>query len=130
MPTAKPMSLPPRPTAGTLAAAVNDIPGSPQRFADDHARRSLRGSRRRAGAAALAAPGSTGAGPVLTAALEGAANGFACSLLALAILPLLEQALNDGFKTHLPHEPRVRIHTGSCPVPRRPARRRRSCSSC
>jgi hypothetical protein len=47
-----------------------------------------------AGAAALAAPGSTGASTVLIAALEGAANGFACSLLALVILPLLEQALN------------------------------------
>ena len=52
MPTAKAMSLPPRPTAGTLAAAVNDIPGSPQRFDGDHARRSLRGSRRRGAAAA------------------------------------------------------------------------------
>jgi putative nucleotidyltransferase with HDIG domain len=46
------------------------------------------------GAASLAAPGSVGAGPVLLAALQGAANGFACGLLALAILPLLEQALN------------------------------------
>jgi type I restriction enzyme R subunit len=26
---------------------------------------------------------------------------------------LVEQALNDGFKAHLPHEPRVRIHTAS-----------------
>jgi putative nucleotidyltransferase with HDIG domain len=46
------------------------------------------------GAASLAAPGSIGAASVLLAALKGAANGFACGLLALAILPLLEQALN------------------------------------
>ncbi len=26
---------------------------------------------------------------------------------------LVEQALNDGFKAHLPHEPRVRIHTAN-----------------
>ena len=26
---------------------------------------------------------------------------------------LVEQALNDGFKAHLPHEPRVRVHTGN-----------------
>ena len=45
-------------------------------------------------AAALAAPGSTGAVDPLVAALWGAANGFACGLLALAILPVLEQALN------------------------------------
>lgn len=47
-----------------------------------------------AGAAALAAPGSIGPGVLLLSALEGAANGFACGLLALAILPILEQALN------------------------------------
>jgi cyclic-di-AMP phosphodiesterase PgpH len=46
------------------------------------------------GAAGLAAPGAVGAKPVLVAALGGAANGFACGLLALAILPLIEQALN------------------------------------
>jgi putative nucleotidyltransferase with HDIG domain len=44
--------------------------------------------------AALAAPGSAGAGAPLLAGLYGAANGFACALLALAILPVLEQALN------------------------------------
>jgi hypothetical protein len=44
--------------------------------------------------AALAAPGSTGAGVYLLAALGGAANGFACAILALALLPVLEQALN------------------------------------
>jgi putative nucleotidyltransferase with HDIG domain len=47
-----------------------------------------------AGAAALAAPGSIGAGASVLAAFQGAANGFVCGLLALAILPLLEQALN------------------------------------
>ena len=26
---------------------------------------------------------------------------------------LVEQALNDGFKSHLPHEPRVRVHTAN-----------------
>jgi type I restriction enzyme R subunit len=26
---------------------------------------------------------------------------------------LVEQALNDGFKAHLPHEPRVRVHTAN-----------------
>jgi cyclic-di-AMP phosphodiesterase PgpH len=46
------------------------------------------------GAAGLAAPGSVGWRPVLLAALGGAANGFACGLLALAILPLIEQLLN------------------------------------
>jgi cyclic-di-AMP phosphodiesterase PgpH len=44
--------------------------------------------------AALAAPGSAGAGEPLLAALWGAGNGFVCALLALAILPVLEQALN------------------------------------
>jgi cyclic-di-AMP phosphodiesterase PgpH len=44
--------------------------------------------------AALAAPGSSGAVGPLLAALWGAGNGFACALLALAILPVLEQALN------------------------------------
>jgi len=47
-----------------------------------------------AAAAALAAPGAAGAGPVLVASLYGAVNGFACALFALAILPVLEQALN------------------------------------
>jgi hypothetical protein len=46
------------------------------------------------GAASLAVAGSTRASQVLEASLEGAANGFACGLLALAILPLIEQALN------------------------------------
>jgi cyclic-di-AMP phosphodiesterase PgpH len=46
------------------------------------------------GAAGLAAPGAIGLRPVLLAALGGAANGFACGLLALAILPLIEQAIN------------------------------------
>jgi len=46
------------------------------------------------GAAILASPGAMGARPVLLASLGGAANGFACGLLALAILPLIEQALN------------------------------------
>jgi hypothetical protein len=46
------------------------------------------------GAAGLAAPGAIGPRPVLLAALGGGANGFACGLLALAILPLIEQALN------------------------------------
>ena len=44
--------------------------------------------------AALAAPGSRAVSDVLLAALWGAGNGFACALLALAILPVLEQALN------------------------------------
>jgi putative nucleotidyltransferase with HDIG domain len=44
--------------------------------------------------AALAAPGATGAAEPLLAALWGAGNGFACALLALALLPVLEQALN------------------------------------
>ena len=44
--------------------------------------------------AALAAPGAGGAGEVFVAALWGACNGFTCALLALAILPVLEQALN------------------------------------
>ena len=44
--------------------------------------------------AALAAPGSTGVGAPLLAALWGAGNGLVCALLALAILPVLEQALN------------------------------------
>ncbi|MGA2547578.1 MAG: HDIG domain-containing metalloprotein [Rectinemataceae bacterium] len=44
--------------------------------------------------AALAAPGANGAGGALLAALWGAGNGFVCALLALAILPVLEQALN------------------------------------
>jgi len=45
-------------------------------------------------AAALAAPGAVGAGGPLFAAFQGAANGFVCALLALAIIPVLEQALN------------------------------------
>ena len=44
--------------------------------------------------AVLSAPGTLGAGRLLLAALWGAGNGFACALLALAILPILEQALN------------------------------------
>jgi putative nucleotidyltransferase with HDIG domain len=44
--------------------------------------------------AALAAPGARDASESLLAALWGAGNGFACALLALAILPVLEQALN------------------------------------
>jgi putative nucleotidyltransferase with HDIG domain len=44
--------------------------------------------------ASLAAPGSSGALGPLLAALWGAGNGFVCALLALAILPILEQALN------------------------------------
>jgi putative nucleotidyltransferase with HDIG domain len=44
--------------------------------------------------AALSGPGSRGASDSLLAALWGAGNGFACALLALAILPVLEQALN------------------------------------
>jgi hypothetical protein len=47
-----------------------------------------------ASGAALAAPGSSGVGAPLLAALWGAGNGFICALLALAILPVLEQALN------------------------------------
>ena len=47
-----------------------------------------------AAAAFLAAPGASGSGAVLWAALWGAGNGFACALLALALLPVLEQALN------------------------------------
>ncbi len=47
------------------------------------------------GSAVLAAaPGSHGLGPVLLAGLLGGANGLTCALLALAFLPLLEQALN------------------------------------
>jgi len=46
------------------------------------------------GAAGLAAPGSIGWRPVFLAAMGGASNGFACGLLALAILPLIEQLLN------------------------------------
>jgi putative nucleotidyltransferase with HDIG domain len=46
------------------------------------------------GAAGIALPGAVGARPVFLAALGGAANGFACGLLALAILPLIEQLLN------------------------------------
>jgi len=45
-------------------------------------------------AAILAAPGSVGGGQVLLQAAWGAANGFACALLTLALLPVLEQALN------------------------------------
>ncbi len=44
--------------------------------------------------AALAAPGSGAVGMSLLAALWGAGNGFVCALLALAVLPVLEQALN------------------------------------
>jgi hypothetical protein len=44
--------------------------------------------------AALAAPGASGAGEPSIAAVYGAGNGFSCALLALAILPILEQALN------------------------------------
>jgi hypothetical protein len=44
--------------------------------------------------AALAAPGASGAGEPFIAAVYGAGNGFSCALLALAILPVLEQALN------------------------------------
>jgi putative nucleotidyltransferase with HDIG domain len=44
--------------------------------------------------AALFAPGSRGISESLLAALWGAGNGFVCALLALAILPVLEQALN------------------------------------
>ena len=44
--------------------------------------------------AALALPGTAGVAGPLLAALWGALNGFACALLALAILPVLEQALN------------------------------------
>jgi cyclic-di-AMP phosphodiesterase PgpH len=47
-----------------------------------------------AAAGALSAPGAARPSAVLVAGLEGAANGFACALLALAILPILEQALN------------------------------------
>ncbi|HET7838883.1 MAG TPA: HDIG domain-containing protein, partial [Rectinemataceae bacterium] len=47
-----------------------------------------------ASAILVAAPGSRQVGPVLVAGLLGAANGFACALLTLALLPLLEQALN------------------------------------
>jgi putative nucleotidyltransferase with HDIG domain len=47
-----------------------------------------------ASAVLVAAPGSHAVGPVLIAGLLGAANGFTCALLALALLPLLEQALN------------------------------------
>jgi cyclic-di-AMP phosphodiesterase PgpH len=45
-------------------------------------------------AAALAAPGAESAGAVLVSSLYGAINGFGCALFALAILPVLEQALN------------------------------------
>ncbi len=44
--------------------------------------------------ATLAAPGAASPMAPLVAALWGAGNGFACALLALAILPVLEQALN------------------------------------
>ena len=47
-----------------------------------------------ASGAALAAPGRTAPAEALLAALWGAGNGFVCALLALAILPVLEQALN------------------------------------
>ena len=45
-------------------------------------------------AAVLAAPGAVSASAILGSALWGAVNGFACALLALAFLPVLEQALN------------------------------------
>lgn len=45
-------------------------------------------------AVVLSSPGSNGAGSVALAALYGGINGFACALFALAILPVLEQALN------------------------------------
>jgi hypothetical protein len=44
--------------------------------------------------AALASPGASGAEEPFIAAVYGAGNGFICALLALAILPVLEQALN------------------------------------
>jgi len=45
-------------------------------------------------AAIIAAPGAPNWGSVLAMAAWGAGNGFACALLALALLPVLEQALN------------------------------------
>ena len=45
-------------------------------------------------AAVLSAPGAAGTASVLAAAAWGACNGFACALLALAFLPVIEQALN------------------------------------
>jgi len=47
-----------------------------------------------ASAAILAAPGAPSSGTALLALAWGAGNGFACALLALALLPVLEQALN------------------------------------
>jgi putative nucleotidyltransferase with HDIG domain len=47
-----------------------------------------------ASAAILGAPGATNWGTVLALFGWGAGNGFACALLALALLPILEQALN------------------------------------
>ena len=45
-------------------------------------------------AALVGVTGGTDLLPPLSAALWGAANGFGCSMLALALLPVLEQALN------------------------------------
>jgi type I restriction enzyme R subunit len=60
---------------------------------------------------------ATGTGKTRTA--MGLVDVFLRSLWAQKILfladrdALVEQALNDGFKAHLPHEPRVRVHTAN-----------------
>lgn len=60
---------------------------------------------------------ATGTGKTRT--IMGLIDVFLRSLSAQKILfladrdALVQQALNDGFKAHLPHEPRVRIHTAN-----------------